>query len=125
MDTADLLDLTFTLTMTTILLGGTAGLLPRLVGEEPNLLVGIRTKATTSSPEAWRLAHRVARPLLRRTMWTAVVGLLVQVAAGAVAGFGSMVSVVAAALTCVATFVVLIAAAVRGHTAARDLRDSS
>ena len=79
MESPDLLGLTVSLTSSTLILAFVAGLMPRLVGDEPNPVVGIRTKATISSPEAWQLAHRIAWPLLRRTAWTAVVGLYMQV----------------------------------------------
>ncbi|KDQ02800.1 hypothetical protein EN35_08295 [Rhodococcus qingshengii] len=51
MESPDLLGLTVSLTSSTLILAFVAGLMPRLVGDEPNPVVGIRTKATISSPE--------------------------------------------------------------------------
>jgi uncharacterized membrane protein len=117
-DTSELLGLTIPLSAMTLLVAVAAGLLPRLVGDEPNLVVGIRTNATMSSPEAWQFAHEVARPFFCRTVWTAVVGLCIQVVIGVMAGFGSVVSAVAAAIVCAAAFTVLIAGALKGNAAA-------
>ncbi|CAM3120562.1 SdpI family protein [Prescottella defluvii] len=108
MDASELWGLTMTLTSTTLLLAAVAALIPGIVGDEPNPVVGIRTKATTSSPEAWQVAHRVARPFLRRTVGAAAVGLCIQISVGVLAGFGSVESTVAAAVVCVAAFVALM-----------------
>lgn len=108
MESPDLLGLTASLASSTLILAFVAGLMPRLVGDEPNPVVGIRTKSTTSSPEAWRLAHQVARPLLRLTMWTAVAGMCVQVTIGVVTGFGSVVSAVASTVVFLAVLLVLL-----------------
>ena len=89
---------------------------------KPNPVVGIRTKATISSPEAWQLAHRIAWPLLRRTAWTAVVGLYMQVVIGVVTGFGSVVSAVASTVVFLAVLLVLLCAALKGNAAAKSLR---
>lgn len=120
-DTQELLGLTIPLSAMTLLVAVAAGLLPRLVGDEPNLVVGIRTNATMSSPEAWQVAHDVARPFLHRTVWTAVAGLCIQVVIGVVVGFGSVVSAIAATLVCAAAFIVLIYASLKGNAAAKDL----
>ncbi|WP_280763254.1 SdpI family protein [Prescottella agglutinans] len=119
--TSDLLELTITMTSSTVIAAGVAGFMPHLIGDEPNPVVGIRTKATLSSPEAWQLAHQVAQPILRRTAWTAVVGMLVQVVIGVVTGFGSVASAVAAVVVCVTAFIVLIYAAFKGNAAAKAL----
>jgi uncharacterized membrane protein len=110
------------MTASTLVVAFAAGLMPRLVGDQPNPLMGIRTKATLSSPEAWRLAHQVARPLLRRTVCTAVAGLCAQLAIGIITGFGSVVSAVAASVVFVAVLVVLLYSAVKGNNAAKSLR---
>jgi uncharacterized membrane protein len=117
-----LLGLTASLSSSTLVLAFVAGILPRVVGDEPNPVVGIRTKATISSPEAWQLAHRIAWPLLRRTVWTAVVGLCMQVAIGVVTGFGSVVSAVASTVVFLAVLLVLLCAALKGNAAAKSLR---
>lgn len=122
MESPDLLGLTVSLTSSTLILAFVAGLMPRLVGDEPNPVVGICTKATISSPEAWQLAHRIAWPLLRRTVWTAVVGLCMQVAIGVVTGFGSVVSAVASTVVFLAVLLVLLCAALKGNAAAKSLR---
>ncbi|MCZ4278762.1 MAG: SdpI family protein [Rhodococcus sp. (in: high G+C Gram-positive bacteria)] len=122
MESSDLLGLTISLTPSTLLIAFVAGLMPRLVGDEPNSVVGIRTKATMSSPEAWQLAHQVARPFLRRTVWTAVAGLCMQVVIGVVAGFGSVASAVTATAVFLAVCIVLIYAGLKGNTAAKSLR---
>jgi uncharacterized membrane protein len=121
-ESSDLLGLTISLTPSTLLIAFVAGLMPRLVGDEPNSVVGIRTKATMSSPEAWQLAHQVARPFLRRTVWTAVAGLCMQVVIGVVAGFGSVASAVTATAVFLAVCIVLIYAGLKGNTAAKSLR---
>lgn len=74
-------------------------------------------------PRAWQLAHRIAwPPLLRRTVWTAVVGLCMQVAIGVVTGFGSVVSAVASTVVFLAVLLVLLCAALKGNAAAKSLR---
>lgn len=118
---SDLLGLTSSMTATTIIAIGVAGLMPRLVGDEPNPVVGIRTKATQSSPEAWQLAHRVAQPILRRTVWTALAGLGIQLVIGVATGFGSAASAAAAVAVCAATYVVVIYAGFKGNSAAKAL----
>lgn len=122
MGSSDLLGLTISLTSSTLIVGVVAALVPRLVGDEPNPVVGIRTKATMSSPEAWQLAHRVARPLVRRTVWTAVAGLCLQIVIGVAIGFGSVVSAVAAPVVFLAVIIVLIYAGLKGNAAAKSLR---
>lgn len=119
---SDLLGLTISLTSSTIVIAFVAGLMPRITGDEPNPVVGIRTKATMSSPAAWQLAHQVARPLLHRTVWTAIAGLSIQVMIGVVAGFGSVASAVAAPAVLLAVFIALIYAAIKGNAAAKSLR---
>jgi len=121
-ESSDLLGLTISLTLSMLLIAFVAGLMPRLVGDEPNSVVGIRTKATTSSPEAWQLAHQVARPFLLRTVWTAVAGLCMQVVIGVVAGFGSVASAVTATAVFLAVCIVLIYAGLKGNTAAKSFR---
>ncbi len=122
MESPDLLGLTVSLTSSTLILAFVAGLMPRLVGDEPNPVVGIRTKATIASPEAWQLAHQSAQPLLRRTMWTAVAGLCLQVAIGVVTGFGSVVSAVTSTVVFLAVLLVLLFAGVKGNAAAKSLQ---
>ncbi|NKR26058.1 hypothetical protein GS485_20695 [Rhodococcus hoagii] len=119
--TSDLLGLTASMTVTTLILAGAAGFMPRLVGDEPNPVVGIRTRATQSSPQAWRLAHLVAQPILRRTVWIAVVGLAIELVLGVVAGFGSAASAVTAVAVAVVVFLVLLYAGYRGNAAAKTL----
>ncbi|WP_442240557.1 SdpI family protein [Rhodococcus sp. TAF43] len=121
MDTSELLGLTISMTSSTLIAAGFAGLMPHLIGDEPNPVMGIRTKATMASHEAWQLAHQVAQPILRRTVWTAVAGLCIQVVIGFVTGFGSLPSAVAATVVCAAAFIVLIAAALKGNAAAKTL----
>ena len=122
MASSDLLGSTISLTTSTIVLAVVAGLLPRFVGDGPNSVVGIRTKATMSSIEAWHLAHRVARPYLRWTMWTAVAGLCIQVVIGVPADFGSLLSAIASFVVFLAVFLVLIFGALKGNSAAKSLR---
>lgn len=119
---SDLLGSTISLASSTVILAFVAGLMPRLVGDEPNAVVGIRTKATRSSPEAWQLAHEVARPYLRWTMWTAVAGLCIQVVVGVSTGFGSVLSAIAAFVVFLAVLVVLTFGALKGNSAAKSLR---
>lgn len=119
---SDLLGLTISLTSSTLILALVAGLMPRIIGDEPNPVLGIRTKATMSSPAAWQLAHQVARPLLHRTVWVAVVGVTMQVMIGVVAGFGSVASAVAAPTVFLAVLIALIYSAVKGNAAAKSLR---
>jgi len=56
-DGTDLLALTVTMNLSTLLGAGVAALMPRIAGDEPNPVVGIRTRATQASDEAWQLAH--------------------------------------------------------------------
>ncbi|NKR39705.1 hypothetical protein GS490_06525 [Rhodococcus hoagii] len=119
--TSDLLGLTASMTATTLILTGVASLMPRLVGDEPNPVVGIRTRATQSSPEAWQLAHRVAQPILRRTVWIAVAGLGIQLVLGVVTGFGSAASAATAMAVAVVVFIVVLYAGYRGNAAAKAL----
>ena len=49
------------------------GTLPR------NGVVGVRTKATMSSDEAWDAGHRAAAPALRRTAWFGLVLIAITV----------------------------------------------
>lgn len=117
-----MLGLTASLTASTLVVAFVAGLMPRLVGDEPNPVMGIRTKATMSNPEAWRLAHQIAWPLLRRAVWVAVAGVCLQVVIGVVTGFGSVVSAVASVAVFLAVLIVLLYAAVKGDAAAKSLR---
>lgn len=122
MGSSDLLGLTISLMSSTLVIALAAALMPRIVGDKPNSVVGIRTKATMSSPAAWKLSHRVARPLLRRTVWTAVAGLSIQVIIGIVAGFGSVATAVAAPAALLAVLIALIYAAIKGNAAAKWIR---
>lgn len=89
----------------------------------PSRFVGIRTAATRSSPDAWRVAHEAGFPMLRNAAvalagtGVASVGVAVIVApfdsdAAAIAG------TVATLLGVVAIVGCSITAAVRGHRAA-------
>lgn len=49
----------------------------------PNALVGIRTRATRASAEAWYVGHRAARPALRLGGLVALVGMAVVLITGA------------------------------------------
>ncbi|WP_458681635.1 SdpI family protein [Prescottella equi] len=121
MDSSELLGLTASLTFSTLICAVVAWLMPRMVGDEPNPVVGIRTKATMSSPEAWQLAHQAAQPFLHRTVRTIVAGLCIQVVIGFVAGFDSVLSAVAAVVVCIAAFSVLIFAGLKGNAAAKSM----
>ena len=111
--------MTVTMTSTTVL-GALAGaLLVRIAGDEPNPLIGIRTKATMASPAAWRVAHNTARPTIAVMIWVAVAGLCAQLAVGVAAGFDSAPSSVASTVVCAVVYVILIGAAIRGHRAAK------
>lgn len=121
MGATDFLSLTVSVTSSTLLCAGIAALMPRIVGDEPNPVVGIRTRSTQSSAEAWQLAHRVAQPILRGTVWTAAAGLCVQLVIGVLMGFGSGVSSVTAVIVAVSAFSVLIYAGVKGNAAAKAL----
>lgn len=48
---------------------------------ERNTAIGIRTRATLSSDEAWEAGHREARPYLQATALVGIVGVVVSVAA--------------------------------------------
>ncbi|MBM4569174.1 hypothetical protein GS489_01305 [Rhodococcus hoagii] len=122
MGASDLLGLTMSMTSTTFIVTGVAAAMPHMVGDEPNPVVGIRTRATQSSPEAWQLAHQVAQPLLRRAVWTAAAGLCIQIVIGVVAGFGSVESAVAAVAVCAASFVVVLYAGFKGDAAAKTVQ---
>ncbi|OAH43236.1 hypothetical protein AYJ66_17035 [Dietzia cinnamea] len=121
MDATDSLILTVSVTSSTLLGGGIAAIMPRIVGDEPNAVVGIRTRATQSSDKAWQLAHQVSQPILRGTVWTAVVGLCIQLVTGVVTGFVSVASSFIAVAVALSTFSVLIYAGFKGDAAARSL----
>ncbi|WP_458683467.1 SdpI family protein [Prescottella equi] len=118
----ELLGLTASLTFSTLICAVVAGLMPRLVGDEPNPVVGIRTKATLSSPEAWQLAHQAALPFLRRTVRTILAGLCIQVVIGLGAGFDSLPSAMVAVVVCIAAFSILIFAGMKGNAAAKSMQ---
>ncbi|WP_010542153.1 SdpI family protein [Dietzia alimentaria] len=121
MDATESLILTVSVTSSTLLGGGIAAIMPRMVGDEPNAIVGIRTRATQSSDKAWQLAHQVSQPILRGTVCTAAVGLFIQLVTGVVTGFASVASSFAAVAVAVLTFSVLIYAGFKGDAAARSL----
>lgn len=91
-------------------------------GVDPNLVFGIRTRATRASTKAWRVGHRAAAPWLR---WAALTGYA---AAGlAVAGWlalrlasvDELASVVVALLGHVAVVLLVLVATRHANAAAR------
>lgn len=117
--TEGLLSLTVTMTVSTVVAAAVAWVMPIVAGEQANPVVGIRTKATLSSDKAWRLAHRVARPALRWTVWAAAIGLVMQLALGLVLRFDSIFSAALAVTVCVVAYSVLIYAGMIGNSAAK------
>lgn len=114
-----------------LLLTLTAALIALMAGGDglpPNRAVGIRTRATRSSPQAWAAAHRAARPLLWRG--AALGALLVLVAAVALVlharGDGEGPAAAVALTAAVSGFVGVTAAVlwggVRGQRAARRVQ---
>ncbi|NMM90895.1 hypothetical protein B2J88_42380 [Rhodococcus sp. SRB_17] len=121
MSSTDLVGLVAGLSGGSVLLIALALAMPRVVGDEPNSLIGIRTAATTSTPEAWQVAHRAAVPYLRRTARVGGLGLCAQVVTALVWGPVSVGSAIAAAAVFAGVTIMLIDAARRGDRAARQL----
>jgi uncharacterized membrane protein len=84
----------------------------------PNGLLGIRTRATRSSDEAWYVGHRAAQPVLRLTglaCLASMAGLLVLGTTSA----GDDVVVLAGLASYAVVVLLLVVAAVRADRAAR------
>lgn len=118
----DLVGAVLGLSIGTITLVSVATLIAKFPGDEPNTVMGIRTKATMSSPEAWQRAHRVARPGLRRAAWIALAGFAVQLGIAIAVGVGTAASATAAAVVFAAVTVAILAAALTGNRAAREIQ---
>lgn len=119
MDSQELLGLTISLSGGTALLAFAVILVQRLVGDIPSAVVGIRTRATMSSPAAWQLAHRTAAPTFRRTMRMAFAGLAIQLVFGLWLGFGALASAVFSIILFVVVTAMLVHAALLGDRAAK------
>ncbi|OYD70516.1 SdpI family protein [Rhodococcus sp. OK302] len=119
MDSQELLGLTISLSGGTALLAVAVVLVQRIVGDTPNELVGIRTRATMSSPAAWQLAHRIAAPAFRRTMRMALAGLAIQLLMGLWWGFGTRASVLFSIILFVVVTGMLVHASLLGDRAAK------
>ncbi len=85
-------------------------------GLERNSLIGIRTRATMASDDAWRAGHRAAAALLGVAAWSSggigVTGTVLAIA-------GSWLAGVAVAAGYLALVVLLVTATVRAGRAAR------
>lgn len=125
MDSQELLGLTGSISFGTVLLAAAAILMQRIVGDTPNELVGIRTRATKSSPEAWQLAHRIAAPVLRNTLRMALAGFAIQLVLGLSLGFSSIASALFSIILFVVVTGMLVFAALLGDRAARRLQAGS
>ncbi len=125
MDSQELLGLTVSMSFGTASLAAAAILIQRVVGDTPNELVGIRTRATKSSPEAWQLAHRIAAPVLRSTFRIALIGLAIQLVVGLWLGFGAIASALFSIVLFVVVTGMLIRAALLGDRAANRLQAGS
>ncbi|NMM88941.1 hypothetical protein B2J88_32115 [Rhodococcus sp. SRB_17] len=119
MDSQEMFALTVSLSCGTALLAVAVVLVQRIVGDTPNELVGIRTRATMSSPAAWQLAHRTAEHALRRTQRIALAGLVLQFCIGLWLGFGALASAVFSIIVFVAATAMLVHAALLGDRAAK------
>jgi len=86
-------------------------------GLERGGVVGIRTRATTSSDAAWAESHRVARPLLMSAGWSALAFAALLVA-WEVADLSPRIAAVLAAAGLVEVLTLTIWGAVKGHHAA-------
>ena len=122
MDSQEMFALTISLSCGTALLVAAIVLVQRIVGDAPNELVGIRTRATMSSPAAWQLAHRIAAPAFRRTMRMALAGLAIQLLMGLWLGFGALASAVFSIILFVAVTAMLVHAALLGDRAAKRIQ---
>ncbi|MDI9918342.1 SdpI family protein [Rhodococcus sp. IEGM 1379] len=119
MDSQELSGLTLSMSGGTALLVVAVVLVQRIVSDTPSAVVGIRTRATMSSPAAWQLAHRTAEPALRRTQWIALAGLVFQLFIGLWLGFGAMASTVFSIIVFVVVTGMLVHAALLGDRAAK------
>lgn len=116
------------LTMGVVLIGALCALSrSRIADLGPNSVIGLKTKATTASPEAWRIGHEAASSLLRAALITATVVVAVTVGAsmvsvlsGSAIATGLAVTVPAVGLGVQAILMVL--ATVRADKAARTVR---
>ncbi|CAM5251071.1 hypothetical protein GCM10010329_07730 [Streptomyces spiroverticillatus] len=108
-----------------LVLGAAVQYVKRLVGEDGfgrNAAIGIRTRATMASDEAWRRGHAAAVPLLRATYLTAYGAGAVSLATGVVllaADTRSAAALVVPLCGLVAVLGLLIAASARANGAAR------
>lgn len=118
----DLVGAVLGLSIGTITLVAVASLIAKFPGDEPNSVMGIRTKATMSSPEAWQQAHQAARPGLRRATWIALAGFAVQLGIAITIGVGTAASATAAAVVFAAVTVAILAATLTGNRVAREIQ---
>lgn len=91
-----------------------------------NSAVGIRTKATMASDDAWRAGHAAAAPMLTAAFLTAYAAALTSLAlalALALTDSGSPAAVIVPAAGTVAFLALLVAAAVKANSAARAAGD--
>ncbi|SRR5690606_1549594 len=91
-------------------------------GFGPNMGIGIRTRATKSSPEAWRAGHVAARP------WLIVAGAVALAVAVAdlvlvAAGVSADVILIVAMSTYAGALVLVVVGALRANRAARSVAD--
>jgi uncharacterized membrane protein len=117
----DLIGLVLGLSIGTVMLVAVTSLIVRFPGDEPNSVMGIRTKATMSSPEAWQRSHQAARPGLRRATWVALAGIAVQVV-GITVGVGTAASAAVAVVVFAAVTALILAAALTGNKVAREIQ---
>ncbi|TSD49072.1 SdpI family protein [Rhodococcus sp. KBS0724] len=118
----DLIGLVLGLSIGTVMLVAVTSLIVRFPGDEPNSVMGIRTKATMSSPEAWQRSHQAARPGLRRATWVALAGIAVQVVVGSTVGVGTAASAAVAVVVFAAVTALILAAALTGNKVAREIQ---
>ncbi|GGG27829.1 hypothetical protein GCM10007304_47070 [Rhodococcoides trifolii] len=116
------------LTLGVVLIGALCALSRNQVADlGPNSVIGLKTKATTASPEGWRIGHEAASSLLRAALITATVVVavtagtsVVSVVSGSGTAAGLAVTVPAVGLGVQAILMVL--ATVRADKAARTAR---
>ncbi len=94
----------------------------------PNVLMGVRTRATRSSDGAWRVAHEVARRPTIIAGWILIATAVVGAALGGLVGWGdaerAMVTwSITLGVGCVALTAFAVQGAVDGHRAAKAYED--